>query len=302
LSVTSPPADESPALRAGRLESRVAETADIPRIAAFLEARIDTSLFLLANLRDLGITFTSSPLSGNFVLLEEDGALAAVFCLTRKGDLLIQAGGRGDLAAHVLADCRRGPHPVTGLLSEWDTADALWRRIVAQPGFVPAYESKNVVYRLDGLPPPHAVHGVACRPLTLDDFQSWEVLDRAFHQSEGLEVVPSTERRREGFHARVLEDGWWGAFSGAALLSIACLNADYGGLGQIGGVFTRPEDRRRGLARLLMYELTRHHHSTRGLRGVVLFAAEQNQPARTLYESMGFVDRGRFGLLFGVQA
>jgi ribosomal protein S18 acetylase RimI-like enzyme len=43
----------------------------------------------------------------------------------------------------------------------------------------------------------------------------------------------------------------------------------------------------------------RYHEDETGLRGVVLFAAEQNMPARALYESMGFAERGRFGLLFG---
>jgi GNAT superfamily N-acetyltransferase len=293
------PADETPAPRTASPSVRLAEPADIPRICSFLEARIETSLFLLSNLRDLGIASTSSPLSGNFVLVEEDGVLAGVFCLTLKGDLLVQAGDRVDLADAVLGHCHRSARAVSGLLTDWVMAEALWRRIVAQPGFVPTYESRNVVYRLDHMPPRRFVQGVRCRPLTLGDFGAWEGLDRAFHESEGLAVSPDLDRRREGFYSRVLEDGWWGAFAGDTLISTVCLNADYGGLGQVGGVYTRPEDRRRGLARLLMAELMAYHRATRGLLGVVLFAAEHNSAARTLYESMGFVDRGRFGLLFG---
>jgi RimJ/RimL family protein N-acetyltransferase len=51
-----------------------------------------------------------------------------------------------------------------------------------------------------------------------------------------------------------------------------------------------------------MAELTRAHHARSGLTRVVLFAAEQNRAARALYESMGFAERGRFGLLFGTRS
>jgi RimJ/RimL family protein N-acetyltransferase len=50
-----------------------------------------------------------------------------------------------------------------------------------------------------------------------------------------------------------------------------------------------------------MVALTRAHRVRSGLERLVLFAAEQNRPARTLYESMGFAERGRFGLLFGAR-
>jgi predicted GNAT family acetyltransferase len=285
-----------------RVTVRSADPADIPAIRTFLERHVETSVFLLANLTELGIRVTSSPLSGNFVLIEDRGSLAGVFCLTRKGDLLVQTGGRTDVVDHILDACALEAFPLMGVIAEWTIADTIWNRLLSSPGFAARYRCKSVVYCLDQLPDGSDVPaGITIRELTADDYEIWEPIDRAFQDSEGLQVVPDEVRRRFGYRMRADVGGWWGAFAGGELVSTACLNAAYGGLGQIGGVYTRPDHRRRGLAKRVMAALTRAHRVRSGLERLVLFAAEQNHPARTLYESMGFAARGRFGLLFGTR-
>jgi GNAT superfamily N-acetyltransferase len=301
--VTVSPESDTPAHRPDRATVRPADLADIPAICAFLEQHVETSVFLLANLTELGIQATPSPLSGNFRLIEHAGSLAGVFCLTRRGDLLAQTGGRADFVDPILEACALEPFPLTGVIAEWTVADAVWSRLLSTPGFDSKYRCKSVVYCLDHLPDASDVpDGITIRELTERDYEIWDPIDRAFHESEGLHVMPDAARRRSGYRLRADVGGWWGAFAGGELVSTACLNAAYRGLGQIGGVYTRPDYRRRGLARRVMAELTRAHRVRSDLRRLVLFAAEQNRPARTLYESMGFAERGRFGLLFGTRA
>jgi predicted GNAT family acetyltransferase len=301
--VTVSPESDVPTHLPDRATVRPADPIDIPAIRAFLERHVETSVFLLANLTELGIHVTSSPLSGNFVLVEEDAALAGVFCLTRRGDLLVQTGGRIDFVDGILDACASEPFPLTGVIAEWTIADAIWSRLLSSPGFASHYHCKSVVYCLDHLPDGSDVpHEVVVRELTAADYEIWEPIDRAFQDSEGLQVMPDEARRRAGYRMRADVGGWWGAFARGELVSTACLNAAYGGLGQIGGVYTRPDYRRRGLARRVMAELTRAHRVRSGVERLVLFAAERNRPARTLYESMGFAERGRFGLLFGLRA
>jgi RimJ/RimL family protein N-acetyltransferase len=286
-----------------RVIVRSADLADIPAIYEFLGRYVETSVFLLANLRERGIQATSSPLSGNFVLVEENATLVGVFCLTRRGDLLVQTGGRTDFVDGMLDACALEPFPLTGVIAEWTIADAAWNRLLSRPDFAPHYRCKSVVYCLDRLPDGSGVpDGITIRELNGGDYDIWDPIDRAFQESEGLQVMPDEARRRAGYHMRADVGGWWGAFAGSELVSTACLNAAYGGLGQIGGVYTRPDHRRRGLARRVMAELTRAHHARSGLSRLVLFAAEQNRAARALYESMGFAERGRFGLLFGTRS
>jgi predicted GNAT family acetyltransferase len=186
------------------------------------------------------------------------------------------------------------------VIAEWQIGEAIWRLLERRPGFASVSRSKSVVYRLDQRPElPSIPIGITARALTVDDYEVWEPVDRAFHEEEGLRVLQDAQRRRAGYAARANVSGWWGAFADGVLVSTACLNAWYRGVGQVGGVYTRPEWRRRGLAQFVMGGLMRDHDKRTGLREVVLFTAEQNLPARALYESMGFAERGRVGLLFG---
>ena len=170
----------------------------------------------------------------------------------------------------------------------------------ARPAFERIYHCKSVVYRVDRpIDGGATTEPVVVRALGADDFAAWEPIDRAFHEEEGMTVLPDEARRLAGYRLRADVGAWWGAFAGGSLVSTACLNASHAGVGQVGGVYTRPDFRRRGIARRVMAELMRHHEAAAGVRAIVLFAAEGNHVARAMYTSMGFVERGRFGLLFG---
>lgn len=279
------------------------DSSDIPAARAFLEAHIDSSVYLLANMMDLGIRSTSSPRSGNFLLIEEGRHVAGVFCLTLRGDLLAQTGGREEFAPLILEACRAEGPAVISVLAEWTLAEALWAALAPEPGFTPVYECKSIVYGITRVPAARSVsEGIVIREMTMADYDAWEPVDRAFCAEEGLAVMPDEERRRNGYRSRADVGGWWGAFAEALLVSTACLNAGYQGIGQVGGVYTRPAYRRLGIGQQVMHELMRHHEQRSGLQEVVLFTAERNQVAHAFYEAMGFSQRGRFGLLFRQRA
>jgi predicted GNAT family acetyltransferase len=86
------------------------------------------------------------------------------------------------------------------------------------------------------------------RPLAGADFDRWGQLNRAYLKGLGLVEKGTEAERRTEFERDVTAGHWWGLFQGAELLSTACLNARYRAVGQIGGVFTRPEYRGKGLA------------------------------------------------------
>src|SRR3990167_2449144 len=58
---------------------------------AFLRKHEDFSLFLLGNLEIHGHKLTSAPNSGNFKLVRHGDKIIAVFCLTKRGNLVIQS-------------------------------------------------------------------------------------------------------------------------------------------------------------------------------------------------------------------
>jgi ribosomal protein S18 acetylase RimI-like enzyme len=293
--------------------------ADLDRVRAFLEGHVDTSLYLLSTLGALGPRLGEHLNSGNFKTVEEDGQIVAVFCLTRRGNLLVQAGGRVDLAEQMFTACEPEPIEVRGVVGEWPTAESLWRLLRADPRFKPTHNLKDVLYRLvltdpaeaetnssPGVPaavapdPPGRVTSPRLRLLSAADFGQWERLNTAYFSDLNLPIQASLEQRRTDFMARSRSGLWWGAFdANHDLISIAAVNATYGSLGQIGGVYTRPRDRKRGVARSVLRLLIEDSRRRLGFDKLILFTGENNQAARGLYEALGFEAGGAFGLLLG---
>ena len=274
---------------------------DLERVRAFLESHVDTSLFLLSTLAALGPRLGHHLNSGNFRKIEEDGEIVAVFCLTRRGNLLVQAGGRTDLAEQIFEACESEPIEVRGVVGEWPMAEALWKLLRADPRFETSHNLKDVLYRLmlkDMVGPMPASPNV--RVLDAADFAQWERLNTAYFAELSLPLQATLEQRRNDFIMRVRSGLWWGAFDdNYELVSIAALNATYGSLGQVGGVYTRPADRRKGLSYAVMQMLITDCRHRLGVDKLVLFTGEDNASARRLYESLGFEAAGAFGLLLG---
>ena len=286
---------------------RNVDTEDLERVRGFLEAHVETSLFLLSNLAIFGPRLGESWNSGNYQLAEEDGRIVAVFCLTRRGNLLVQAGGRADLAEAILEACESEPIEVCGVAGEWPVAAALWDLLLADPRFEPGEGcSKDVLYRLPlapemSAPPPQLPAGMSVRPLDPGDFEQWERLNTAYLAERNLPLPIVDAAHEAEFARRARARWWWGAFAGQELAATVALNAAYGSVGQVGGVYTRPADRKKGFARAALRRLVEDSADHHGFEKLILFTEENNLPARRLYESLGFETAGAFGLLLGAR-
>jgi RimJ/RimL family protein N-acetyltransferase len=286
---------------------------DLERVRAFLERHVETSLFLLSNLAVLGARLGEHPNSGNYRFIEEGGGIRAVFCLTRRGNLLVQAGGHAEVADAILHACRDQPIQICGVIGEWPTSEALWRAVRADVRLRPTHSSKDVLYRLilSGTPrsgmtgtaasrgSSAALSAVTVRALEPDDLTQWEQLNTDYLTELSLPLQTTVMQRKEDFVSRARARLWWGAFEGARLVAIAGLNATYGYLGQVGGVYTVPERRNRGLSRAAMRLLIQDSREYHRFERLTLFTGEDNSPARRLYESLGFESAGTLGLYLG---
>jgi RimJ/RimL family protein N-acetyltransferase len=137
--------------------------------------------------------------------------------------------------------------------------------------------------------------------LEAGDFEQWERLNTAYLAELHLPLPAVDEAHEAEFARRTRARWWWGAFSGPELVATVALNAAYGTVGQVGGVYTKPADRKKGIARaamqLLMRDSQRHHCFAK----LILFTGEDNLGARRLYESLRFEATGAFGLLLGTR-
>ena len=137
--------------------------------------------------------------------------------------------------------------------------------------------------------------------LNAGDFERWEPLNAAYLAELRIPLEFSHDQRQEEFESAARADRVWGAFDGDRLVAIAGLNAEYARLGQVGGVYSRPEERRKG------YAPCRHASTDGGLSNrhrferLCMFTVDDNSPPRRLYESLGFQPVGTFGLFLGTR-
>ena len=277
---------------------REVTAANVGDARAFLERRAETALFLLSNLAAHGPRAGEALSSGDFRLIEENGEIAAVFCLTVRGNLLSETGGRSDLAEAILKSCEDRPIRIRGVVGEWRAAEALWRLLTAKPGFTPTRATKEFLFglELEKAPP---VEESSIRLLTRGDFEIWRRANAAYMLEEKMPVQGTVEQQKEQFERQTDAGHWWGTFDDDRLIAMVALNAVYGTLGQVGGVYTPPEWRRKGLARAAMRVLIGDAAVRLALKRLTLFTGEDNLAAQGLYASLGFKRTGDFGLFFG---
>lgn len=266
---------------------------------ALMRRHRETSLFLLGNLDEYGPVLTDHLNSGTYKVVLEGEAVVAVFVLTRRGNLLVQSDRRADYAAPIAAACAEEPVALGGLIGDWAVIEPLWRSLEgAAPPFVTTYHNRDILYRRATRPEDVvAVPGV--RLLTPADFAEWEPLNRAFTVDEGLPVQGTLEQRRVAFSDKAEQARWWGYFQDGRLASMATMGIVVDGVGQVGGVYTPPEFRRRGYSGAVMRQLLAAAAGPMGLHTVVLFTGEQNVQAKAMYEALGFARIGHFALIFG---
>ncbi len=269
-------------------------------VKRFLEQHPETSLLLLSNLRAFGPRLADSMYSGDFkALVGSDGSIEAVWCLTRGGSLVAQSGGRAEPAPAIVRACASEPIEVRGVLGEWTIAEALWNSLSAERGLRAAFVSREISYRRRLVRRQPGGADARVRRLTPDDAAGWGRLTRAFLAEQRLPEQGSPAERRAAFVRSAGLGHWWGAFEDDELIAIAGYAALHDTMAQVGGVYTPPGWRRRGLSRAVMDALMRDSVDLHGVNRLFLFTGEQNVPARALYESLGFERFGHFGLFFG---
>ncbi len=264
---------------------------------SFLEARLETSLFLLASLDRYGPDATDIPTSADYYEVTEGTDLAAVFAITRRGHLLAQTGGRRDPVSAILRCCADKGLKVTGVVAEWNAAEALLAALRASSGFTPAYVSRNLVCHRE-MRHDESKHPLDhVRRLRAADFDEWFTLYEALMRDQGA-TPPKREHLQDHFERRSGAGWWWGAFDRRQLTGIVAVDEVYRNGCQIGGLYVRPEERRRGIAAALMAGLQRDCLLDAPSCRMVLFVRSDNLQAQRFYQNLGFESGGYFGLIW----
>jgi RimJ/RimL family protein N-acetyltransferase len=265
----------------------------------FLKRHENYSLFLLGNFENYGAILSDSPYSGNFKLIRSSDEIVSVFCLTKKGSLLIQSVILEPIFDFVLASCLQEPIPITGLVGNWDFCQLFWK-FLKQKALIQSetFASKEILYKLDLSKISYPLNPDV-RILTADDYNQWKPLRLAYLQEEGFPNDLNDEQLLQSFLEKCKKRIIWGYFLMDRLVSIADLNAKASDLGQLGGVYTDPNFRKKGYSKAVIHKLVSDIKEIHNIRKLIIFTGENNFPAQKLYESLAVNPVGYFALLFG---
>jgi GrpB-like predicted nucleotidyltransferase (UPF0157 family)/predicted GNAT family acetyltransferase len=267
---------------------------------AFLRKHEDFSLFLLGNLEAHGHKLTSAPNSGNLKLLRRGGKIVAVFCLTRRGNLVVQSEmSDRPLMEKIITACQEEELSILGLLGQWDFCRSLWnlfreKAIILHDTFI----EKESLYAVE-LSKQALSDEPNVRILLAGDYPQWKPLHIEYLKEEGFPNDLSKEQTRALFLEKVAGKISWGYFLEQRLVAMAELNAKAMDLGQVGGVYTTPTQRKKGFAQAVMRQVMTDARNVHQIRKLIIFTGENNLPARKLYESLGVHPTGSYALMFG---
>lgn len=279
------------------IESVSAENQE-PMIA-FLKDHSNYSLLLLGNFENYGAHLGEAPYSGNYKVIRLGNTIITVFCLTKRGNLLIHSTVKEPIFSIVLSACLEEKIPIAGLLGEWKFCHSFWKflkekEIIQRDTFT----SKEILYQAN-MANISSVQQPKVRLLEINDYSQWKPLRIAYLKESGLPYDLSDEQLLMLFVNKCNKKIIWGFFLEGKLVSIADLNAKASDLGQLGGVYTIPNFRQKGYSKAVIYKLLADLKTIHNIRKLIIFTGEYNLPAQKLYESIGVKSVGHFALLFG---
>jgi ribosomal protein S18 acetylase RimI-like enzyme len=291
---------------------RRAVRADLPALADFLRAdeerRVGFSGRLIRDEDGRGPALhLPTPLRGAVWILDADAAdgaaspsapsiAGAVLCHpSRLAFPVFPEGTEGDRSLGLLA-ASFAPASVIGMARDVARYESVF-------GLAPR---ASVAYRLmtpgsgaagpggEAAVPPRAYPGLSLRRAALSDLEALMYLQEAYEREEVLTPVHEFNRAAcRASLARTLERQLvFAAEEGGVLIGKAGTNARGFRVDQVGGVYTLPERRGRGVASALMALLLAEIRASG--KAPALFVKPGNAPARALYRGLGFEDLGDY--------
>jgi GNAT superfamily N-acetyltransferase len=279
------------------MDIRLLTPQDESPLEAFLAAHRDSSMFLRANVRAASLVYEGKPFQAIYTAAFRDGRLTDVAAHCWNGMVLVQAPEHP--AAVAMACVEWSGRRVTGLSGPVDQV----RRGRAALGLADreaAVDRDEWLFALDlrelVVPATLSTGTIVCRPPRPDERDAlcgW----RLAYDIEILGAADSAEHRRQSaefLDAQIAAGHVWVAVEDGALVSLSAFNASLPDIVQLGGIYTPPELRGRGYAKVAVagsLVVAREHGASRA----VLFT--ENPSAARSYEAVGFRRIGDYALV-----
>ena len=273
------------------------QNSDAKKLEHFLSGHIETSMFLLSNMRRSGLEYKDKEYHGNYLgHVDEAGNFTGVLAHYWNGIIIVQTSDDFSLGKLITVFCDGETRPVAGVLGADGQAKTVIKRL-GLSGEAFATNRSEGLYALD--------LDRLSLPLDFDYSRSKLVeakrLDRvvlkrwikAYEiETLGSEDDGALEKHVQNRVERIFGDtDCWALLNDGSPVSLCGFNARLPEIVQIGPVYTPPEYRNRGFARVLV-GLTLQKVKEQGVRKAILFT--DNPAATKAYLAIGFEKIGSY--------
>lgn len=278
---------------------RILKTGDEAPLENFLKDHAPTSMFLRSNMRQVGFGYKDAVYHGDYYgAVDESGAIKGVLAHYWNNNVMVQAPDNAILSALFTHFRDHATRPIGGVIGPDD----------------------QVLATIDGLAIPEAAFALnrdeGLYDLDLDDLKMPANYDKARHKvalareagqelltawltAYNIEALGSDDddilkERIKGDVKHTMEnENRWVLLVDGTPVALCGFNAQLPDIVQIGPVWTPPEHRSNGYARIVLV-LSLAQAKERGVKSSVLFT--DNPPAVKAYESIGYEKNGSFRL------
>lgn len=269
---------------------RPAHPGDEAAMAAFLLRYAETTMFMRAGLAQFGLSGSDHPHAAKYWIEVREQRIVGVFSRSNAG--FLNACGEGAIFWQGFHDAMQGQH-VAGLNGAADIVEGM-RAVLALEDA--AYDLNRVepLYRLelDQMRDPGPVEIRKPKTEDADLLTRWfrayhiEALGAADDEALTWVIADRVESTIATGHVRLMIEG-------GLPVAMTAFNAQLPDMVQIGGVYTPPEARGRGLARRVVAAHLKEVRAE-GVKTAILFAS--GDAACRAYEAIGFERIGEYTL------
>ena len=268
------------------------------KLENFLRPRIETSMFLLSNMRNAGLVYNGQKFGGHYVASFEDDAITGVVAHFWNRMLNLQAPENLDLlwkyAVHASNWGIKGligpANQVSDVLNALEVTEA--NNQLDETEFLYALPLRDL--HIPEILTSKILEGRQIAPRDVDLLTRWRVA----YSIETMGVVDSPElweQSRSSIESAVKIGRTWVIEKDGKVVATSAFNAEIQEAVQVGGVYTPPELRSLGYGRAAVAASLLDARE-KGVQKGILFTGKTNFPAQKAYESLGFEIIGDYRL------
>ena len=280
---------------------RILRPGDEAVLEAFLLPRIESSMFLVGNMRSAGLTDNGRPYEGTYAATLKGGQVTGVVAHYWNQNLVFQAPLLHDLAPLWQAAVAASQRPIGGLIGPNDQVAKAKQELDIDDSMAQMDEQEKLYsltlkdLKVPGELSSGRVMGRRIEPRDVDLVTQWT----AAYSVEALSAEQDPlleEKSRKSVERSLKEGSTWVLASRGEPVACSSFNTAIKEAVQVGGVWTPPEFRRRGYGRAVVAASLLDARA-QGVEKAILFTGEGNLAAQRAYTALGFRHTGDYRLV-----